>query len=103
MAARNAFECEACVEEEIPDLVIMDVGMSEKGWVQASQVLSAHPETKRVPIILHSDQLDERIRPLMEEVGATAFLRKPCLPDTLLEYAEILLSSSISAKRRKFV
>ena len=101
-AARNAFECEACVEEETPDLVLMDdVWMPELGGLRATYVLRERPDMRRAPIILYSGQPEERIRLLMEEVGATAFIRKPCEPHTLLECVENFLSNSMPIQRRE--
>ena len=102
-AARNELECEACVEEEIPDLVLMDVSIPEIRGLQGPHVLWARPEPKSVPIILYSRQPEERIRPLMEEYGATHFIQKHCEPHTLIECVENLLSNSMPVQRRKCV
>ena len=65
-----------------PDVIVMDLAMPHMdGWTAIPRLKTAY-ETWRIPIIALSgvESAGARIR----EMGCSAFLAKPCLPELLL-------------------
>jgi CheY-like chemotaxis protein len=74
-----------------PDLVVMDLSLpGMDGW-EATRRLKADPRTKHVPIVVVSGHALEGSVQSARAAGCDAFLRKPCLPQTLLTEIRKLL------------
>jgi CheY-like chemotaxis protein len=66
-----------------PDVIVMDLSLPLVDGFTAIGRLAAHPETAAIPIVVlsaHTFPDDER---RAKEMGAAAFLAKPCHPDVL--------------------
>jgi len=63
------------IEQEKPDLILMDLWIPEIGGEEAVKLIKADSRTKDIPVLLFSanDQLPE----IAEKVGADGFIRKP--------------------------
>jgi DNA-binding response OmpR family regulator len=92
-------ECANCVEEaqnlldiKYPSLIILDINLATPttGWEWLVQ-LRAESQTRELPILVVST-LDEPHR--ATDLGATAFLRKPCSPIALIEQISQVLGSA---------
>lgn len=66
------------------DVVISDLHMPELGGLELSQQLRLNPETKDVPIIVSSADIEQDAWPKCKEVQATDFLEKPFTANQLL-------------------
>ncbi len=77
LTAASGEEALTVVEEQHPDLILLDIMMPEMNGFQVTTILKANPETEHIPIIILSaiDDVGARKRGL--EVGAVAFLTKP--------------------------
>jgi excisionase family DNA binding protein len=88
--ASNADEGLAALEEEPPDLILLDVmmpGMS--GWEMLQRVQEQHG-VGTIPVIMFSGQVD--VGPEQaEEHGAQAFIGKPVDPQQLIEATKQLI------------
>lgn len=89
--ARSAEEGLSALEEESPDLILLDVMMpSMDGWEMLRRVQESHG-VDAIPVIMYSGKLDESAH--AEERGAQAFIGKPFDPRQLLEATKQLLRS----------
>ncbi len=81
--AANGFEAIEVVEEQVPDVVLMDLVMPKMDGVEAIYRIKAnHPDTKI--IVLTSYAEDENIY-LSIKAGAAGFLLKDVAPDVLVQ------------------
>jgi twitching motility two-component system response regulator PilH len=83
--AENGEEAMRRLEEEKPQLILMDVVMPGQNGFQLTRQLSKDPATQAVPIIIctSKNQQTDRIWALRQ--GARDFLNKPVKADELLE------------------
>lgn len=84
--------------EERPDVILLDMLMSEvDGWEVAEQ-LSDDPSTDPIPIValtvLHSSEDQQRA----EKAGAVSYLTKPCAPAEMLEEVRRLIGTAEGAE-----
>lgn len=94
--ARNGKEALACVREQRPDLIILDIMMPEMNGFDVAAVLKNDPKTMDIPIIVLSI-VQDKARGF--RIGVDRYLTKPI--DTELLFAEIgsLLEQGKSKKK----
>jgi excisionase family DNA binding protein len=81
----------AALDEEPPDLILLDVMMPEvDGWEMLSRVRERHG-VESIPVIMFSGKVDERSAAEAAERGAQAFIGKPFDPQQLIESTKQLL------------
>ncbi|HVN14964.1 MAG TPA: response regulator [Anaerolineales bacterium] len=80
----------AAVREEQPDVLLLDVHLSQQDGIEILKILRAGEETKDVRVVMTSglNMKDECLRR-----GANDFLLKPYMPDDLVS----ILKKTISA------
>jgi diguanylate cyclase (GGDEF)-like protein len=85
----SSYCCEAAkslkvIEEEMPDLIVMDVAMPEIDGFELCRRIRRHPAMQFTPIIFvtRKDDLEQRVRGL--EVGANDYICKPFEPRELV-------------------
>jgi excisionase family DNA binding protein len=89
--AGSASEGLAALDEEPPDLILLDVMMPRvDGWEMLSRVQERHG-VEAIPVIMYSGKLEEAEN--AEERGAQAFIGKPFDPRKLLDVTKQLLRS----------
>jgi excisionase family DNA binding protein len=89
--AASAAEGLAELEEEPPDLILLDVMMPEvDGWEMLRRVRERHG-VDAIPVIMFSGKVDERTTATAEERGAQAFIGKPFDPQQLIQSTKQLL------------
>lgn len=86
-SARSGDEALALVEQESPDLVLMDIGMPGLNGIDATRAIRARDAGQHVVIYTGSDEYDDVSR--ADEAGAAGYLHKraltsPDLADALL-------------------
>ena len=95
-AVREAGSAEdglAALEEEAPDLILLDVKMPKvDGWAMLRRVREKHG-VAAIPVIMFSGQVDEPSASTAAERGAQAFIGKPFEPQKLIEAAKQVLRS----------
>lgn len=75
--ASSGPEALASVEEDPPDLILLDVMMPVMDGHQVAALLKADPATRSIPIIMVTAQTDRAARLAGLEAGAEDFLTKP--------------------------
>jgi excisionase family DNA binding protein len=89
--AASADEGLAALEEEAPDLILLDVMMPEvDGWEMLRRVREKHG-VDAIPVIMLSGKVDEQSAARAAERGAQAFIGKPFEPLKLIESTKQLL------------
>jgi excisionase family DNA binding protein len=89
--AASAEEGLAVLEDEPPDLILLDVMMPRmNGWEMLQRVQEKHG-VGAIPVIMFSGKVDDREAAAAEERGAQAFLGKPFDPEQLLASTRQLL------------
>jgi excisionase family DNA binding protein len=89
--AASAEEGLASLEDEPPDLILLDVMMpAMNGWEMLQRVQEKHG-VGSIPVIMFSGKVDEGEAAAAEERGAQAFIGKPFDPEQLLSRTRQLL------------
>jgi excisionase family DNA binding protein len=88
--AASAREGLAALEEQSPDLVLLDVMMPEMdGWEMLRQIHERHG-MGAIPVIVFSGQVEEDAGEVVSR-GAQAFIGKPFSPQSLIERTKALV------------
>src|SRR5712691_10734142 len=83
--AGNAEEGLAAVEDDAPDLILLDVMMPQvDGWEMLRRVQERHG-IGSIPVVMFSGQVDSGVRQEAAERGAQAFVGKPFDLGALIE------------------
>lgn len=89
--AASAAEGLTALEEEPPDLILLDVAMPEMdGWEMLRRVQERHG-VDSIPVIMFSGQVDEASASAAASRGAKEFLGKPFDPQQLIASTRQLL------------
>jgi excisionase family DNA binding protein len=91
--AASADEGLAALEEEPPDLILLDVMMPQvDGWEMLRRVQERHG-VDTIPVLMFSGKVDEREAERAASRGARGFIGKPFDPQHLIESAKQMLPS----------
>jgi len=85
------------IQQEAPDLVILDINMPKMDGFEVCAALRNNPKTAQIPIIMLTAQsdVDSRVRGL--GVGADDYLPKPYHPRELIARVEARLRAKVEA------
>jgi len=90
--ARSAGEGLSALEEEPPDLVLLDVMMPQVDGFEMLRRMQEQHGLGSVPVIMFSGKVDEETASRAAREGAQAFIGKPFDPQALIESTKQLLS-----------
>jgi excisionase family DNA binding protein len=89
--AESAEQGLSVLDEESPDLILLDVMMPEvDGWEMLRRVQERHG-VGTIPVLMFSGKVDERAAGEAAERGASGFIGKPFDPQQLIEQAKQIL------------
>jgi len=57
--AINGLDALDLIEEEVPDLIIMDIVMPKMGGIEATEKIKANPKTSSVPVVAFTSQSNQ--------------------------------------------
>jgi excisionase family DNA binding protein len=89
--AGSAADGLAALEEEPPDLVLLDVMMPEVDGFEMLRTMQEQHGLGSVPVIMFSGKVDEETAGRAEREGVQAFIGKPFDPQQLIESTKQLL------------
>jgi len=72
------------IEDDIPDLILLDVSMPEMDGFQLAAILKESPAVRRVPIVFLTASTVHEDKLLAFNLGATDFINKPFQGDELV-------------------
>ena len=73
------------VQEDRPDLILLDIMMPKLNGYQVCRELKSNPETKEIPVALVTAKTQETDKFWGKDVGANDYITKPFDMDALLE------------------
>jgi CheY-like chemotaxis protein len=83
--AANGIEALSVAQSVRPAAIVMDLEMPAMGGSEATRALKQDERTKSIPIIvLTGSSLDSQLSDA-RAAGCSALLRKPCMPEVLIE------------------
>lgn len=77
-------------------LLILDLNMPDMHGVDVLKFLRRHPSSRQVPVVVLTTRGDDSSRDAAIAAGATQYLTKPFIPETLLSTARELLEHAPS-------
>lgn len=97
--ARDGIEALESVEEQEPDLILLDVGMPRLDGIGVCERLKAHPVRRLIPIVILTASNDRATRLRGIAAGADDYLSKPFDAKELLVRTRVLLRDRALNKR----
>jgi class 3 adenylate cyclase len=93
LAARNGEEALQITASMLPELVLIDIGMSGMSCYEVCKRIKANPATSRTPVVflLGTEEREERIKGL--QVGADDFFSKPIQKEEFLVRVKSLVTA----------
>jgi len=93
----NGFDALQYLEENTPDLIIMDVNMPYINGLEVSENIKAQENLQHIPIILMSSCEEDISEEMLKPSQANIFLRKPIVSKDFRELASGFLEDSFQA------
>ena len=78
--------------ESTPDLFLLDVEMPNLNGYDLLSIIGLYPELATVKIVMLTSRSSDKHRQRAHDLGAHAYLVKPCHQDTLLATIQTLLT-----------
>ena len=102
--AGSGEEAIAYLRDNRPDVIFMDLMMPGMDGYQATQLISADPQTADIPVIMCTAQDSPADRDRANGVGATGFLTKPATPqglDGVLQTLQQVIPASMAEQMER--
>jgi two-component system alkaline phosphatase synthesis response regulator PhoP len=94
VTAYNGRECLERVEEEHPDLIVLDLMMPEMTGFEVLEVLKANPETENIPVIMLTARTQDQDVLRGWQAGVECYLTKPFNPAELITFIKRIFSET---------
>jgi two-component system alkaline phosphatase synthesis response regulator PhoP len=94
MTALDGEQALAKVEQDRPDLIVLDIMMPKLDGYETCKALKSAPETRDIPIILLSAKGRNVDQKVGFEVGADDYITKPFSPRKLVERINSILGQT---------
>ena len=89
--AGDGIEALRRIEERIPDLVLLDLGLPMLGGLSVQQEIAAHAVTRSIPVLIVTASADD-----LSGLDVPCILRKPVNPDQVIHAVRQCLHSAAS-------
>ena len=89
--ATNGKEAIELIENDSPDLIILDWMMPKMSGIDVCRTLRSRSETKQIPIIILSARSEDSDKSLGLDTGADDYISKPFSPKELISRVNALL------------
>jgi two-component system, OmpR family, alkaline phosphatase synthesis response regulator PhoP len=84
LTANDGLECMVQVKKEIPDLIVLDIMMSEMNGYDVCRNLKFDEKFKHIPIIVLTSR-EEELGPSLSRLMGISYMQKPIDSKVLLE------------------
>jgi DNA-binding response OmpR family regulator len=91
VAISDPTKIEEAIDEERPNLILLDVVMPKRNGFQACRDLKSHEQYSRIPVILVTSKTAPSDRYWGEQQGANGYIAKPFTPDELIDAVKRLV------------
>ncbi len=98
LTARDGQDALAVMEENVPDIVLLDIEMPRMDGYQVAEQMRADARLKHVPIIMITSRVGEKHRARAMELGVDEYLGKPYQESQLLEAIAPLVDRSRNSR-----
>ncbi len=88
--------CETALREK-PDLILLDLVMPQMGGFEALLWLKERPQTKTIPVLVCSVNMDRKTALEVAALGAAGVLTKPVNKQDLLDSLRRALPANLAA------
>ena len=82
--AKNAYEAQVSIVDDLPDLVLLDLMMPEVTGIELLRRWRRNPDTKRIPVIMLTAKAEEESMVKGLDAGADDYISKPFSPRELV-------------------
>jgi DNA-binding response OmpR family regulator len=90
--AENGKQAMERLEQEQPDLLVLDIMMPEMSGIDVCRAIKSKPETRHIKVILLTARVQDTDETEGLAAGADLYLTKPFRPNNLLAKIEALLA-----------
>jgi len=90
--AHDGIEAIEAIDLRMPDLAVIDVMMPRMDGHEVVRTLRTRPDTARLPILILTAAVHDRVAQASSDAGADAHMRKPFSPRELVEKIDSLLA-----------
>jgi chemosensory pili system protein ChpA (sensor histidine kinase/response regulator) len=98
LTARDGMDAVAVMEEQVPDIVLLDIEMPRMDGYEVAAHIRGNPALKDVPIIMITSRVGEKHRSRAIELGVDDYLGKPYQESQLLEAIAPLVERNVRAR-----
>jgi len=91
------------INEETPDIILLDVMMPKKNGYEVLETLRSIPEYKNIYVIILSAKGSDNDRVKALSVGANEFVSKPFSPIEMVARVKNIFTSEILSKKLKVI
>ncbi|MGA8037903.1 MAG: response regulator [Candidatus Acidiferrales bacterium] len=92
----DSTKTEEAIEEERPNVILLDVVMPQRNGFQVCRDLKGHGTYSNIPVILVTSKAAPSDRYWGEQQGANGFVAKPFTPEELLGAVNVALQESLN-------
>ncbi|GCE26629.1 hypothetical protein KDA_21130 [Dictyobacter alpinus] len=93
--ARDGMEAIEQLLENTPDIFLLDIEMPNLNGYDVLNMIREYPELAHVKTVMLTSRTSDKHRQRARELGAQAYLVKPCAQDTLLTTIQDLLKAEV--------
>lgn len=91
--ARDGEEAIQVINEEKPDMILLDLMLPKKGGIGVIQILKSNPVTKDIPVLVLTAYPQDEYKKLAMDDGATDFMSKAeVMPVKVVERVKEILA-----------
>ncbi len=94
---KSAFNLNATIQKDPPDLILMDVRMPALNGDRAVSILKRYDFSRDIPVLLFSDLEVEELRAMVEETGAVGYVKKSWGSGHLLDQVRRLIRQPLAS------
>jgi len=89
------------INDQRPDLILLDVMMPGKSGIEICATLKTDPETASIPVVLVTAKAEDVDRAIGLAAGAERYLTKPFSPTELIALVDETLSGELAESRQR--